>query len=99
MHEGSLTVVQFVTVTGPASWASYLINGDASGLSPEEKAQADAWLEREGIASVVSDATDEDGESKEARFTWSMPLYAPELGCQGGDVLDYVCHMKESTDV
>jgi hypothetical protein len=88
--------VQFVTVTGPACWASYFINGDASGLEPGEQAKADAWLEREGIASVVSNATDEDGESKEARFTWSMRLYAPELDCDGGDVLDYICHMKES---
>jgi hypothetical protein len=92
-------MVEFVTVTGPADWASYFINGDASGLSAEEKAQADAWLDREQIASVVSDATDEDGESKEARFTWSMRLYAPELDCSGGDVLDYVCTMREPAHV
>ena len=89
-------MAEFFTVTGPAYWASYLINGDASGLEPGEQAKVDAWLEREGIRSVVSDATDpETGESREPRFTWSMDLYAPELGCQGGDVLDYICDMRE----
>lgn len=28
--------------TGPACWASYLVKGDASGLSDEDRAQADA---------------------------------------------------------
>lgn len=92
-------MVDFVTVTGPAYWASYFINGDASGLEEGEQAKADAWLDREGIHSVVSDATDEDGESREARFTWSMRLYAPELDCAGGDVLDYVCVMREPAHV
>jgi hypothetical protein len=37
------------TVTGyaPSYWASYLVNGDASGLEPDEVAKADqfaAWL-------------------------------------------------------
>lgn len=30
------------TFVGPECWASYLVNGDSSGLSDEEKAQADA---------------------------------------------------------
>ena len=36
-----------LTATAPEHWASYLVNGDDSGLSPEDKAQADkfaAWL-------------------------------------------------------
>lgn len=84
-------MVQFVEVTGPAAWASYFINGDASGLDPGEADKADAWMLREGVASVVSDKTDEDGESEGERFTWSMRLYAPELDCDGGHVLTYIC--------
>lgn len=34
--------------TAPSAWASYLINGDASGISDEDKAAADAWIERIG---------------------------------------------------
>lgn len=29
---------------GSPDWATYLFYGDASGLKPEEKAQADQWL-------------------------------------------------------
>jgi hypothetical protein len=35
------------TATGAACWASYLINGDASGLRDAERLLADAWRERE----------------------------------------------------
>lgn len=84
-------MVQFVEVTGPAAWACYFINGDASGLEPGEADKADAWMLREGVASVVSDKTGEDGEPEEPRFTWFMRMYAPELDCEGGDVLTYIC--------
>lgn len=39
--------LETVTATAPAHWASYLVNGDDSGLEPEEKRQAAkfaAWL-------------------------------------------------------
>lgn len=35
-----------VTYTAPSSWASYLINGDSSGIDATEKAMCDAWLKR-----------------------------------------------------
>jgi hypothetical protein len=69
-------------ITGPTYWASYFINGDASGLTAEERKQADAWLKREGVAFVL----DCDNEP---RFTWHMRLHAPELNCDGGDVMEY----------
>ena len=37
----------------PAYWASYLINGDASGLESGERATIDAWLAREGGPNIV----------------------------------------------
>ena len=44
---------------GAACWASYLINGDASGLSEEERALADAWCERElGPNAAIVDCSD-----------------------------------------
>lgn len=33
-----------VTLTLPAFWASYLINGDATGLDDAEQAAVDSWL-------------------------------------------------------
>ena len=82
-------MVDFITITAPAYWASYFINSDASGLTDEEHAQADRWLEREGVR-IVGVADNEDGEPMDPYFTWSYSLYAPESGAQGGDVLDYI---------
>ena len=37
--------MQTETYTLPAHWAPYLINGDDSGLTDEEKAEIDNWLD------------------------------------------------------
>lgn len=57
----------------PSYWASYLINGDASGLDGEEKAEIDAFMRKEGITQILdvygvepyartNDATNTPGE-------------------------------------
>lgn len=71
--------------TAPAYWASYLINGDASGITDEDKAQADDWTARlsEGGWYVVS-TTDE-----EAWFAWYNDALPGRLGC---DIVSYVLH-------
>jgi hypothetical protein len=33
----------------PAYWASYLINGDASGISDDDKQAADSWLKHNDL--------------------------------------------------
>ncbi len=78
--------IQSDIVTGPAYWASYLVNGDASGMSPAEKAAADAWHASLAPAYVVATSDDEP------RFTWHFSLYGGT--CRGGDVLDYVVHSR-----
>ena len=61
----------------PAYWASYLINGDASGLEDEDQADCDAFL-----ASVPEwRACDCEGESF---FAGSN-----DAGTLAGDCLDY----------
>jgi hypothetical protein len=47
------SVTDQVEFTAPAYWASYLINGDDSGLEPGEKERADQYLKKEGIRSVL----------------------------------------------
>lgn len=42
----NLEHVAYTTVVLPAYWATYLINGDASGLDDSEKAVCDMWLAR-----------------------------------------------------
>lgn len=39
--------------TAPSYWASYLINGDASGLVPPDIARCDTWIERLGYGVPV----------------------------------------------
>jgi hypothetical protein len=86
--EKTMTTVR--TLTGPAYWASALINGDESGMEDAEVKLMNAWLARElePGEQVVDVARDEDGEGKEARFTWSYRLYGGDT--EGGDVVDYV---------
>ena len=75
------------TVTGPEFAASYLVNGDSSGLEACDIAAIDAWVKREGVASVH--AIEDDSE----RFTWSGALYFPEGETAGLTVCDYICTM------
>lgn len=78
------------TVTAPDYWASYLINGDASGLDDHEQKLCDDYfadLESQGWH-VVDVARDETGEAYESRFTWMYSMYGGNA--QGGSVIDYV---------
>jgi hypothetical protein len=38
-----------VTFTAPSAWASYLINGDASGIDAAEQACANAFVAQYGV--------------------------------------------------
>ena len=64
----------------PSCWASYLINGDASGIDAEDVAACDAWVAREGLGLPV--------DCEDAGFCWrhdasnEMPL--------GADCQEYV---------
>lgn len=72
-------MLELITITMPASWAPYIITGEASGLSEEEIREADAALRdlwEQGIEIV-----DVAGEPY---FSWS-----PDYG-EPGDVLDYI---------
>ena len=52
-----MTTIQLVTLTAPSFLASYLVNGDTSGLGPGEREACDAWLAANGlIASQCVDA-------------------------------------------
>ncbi len=43
-----------VEYTAPSCWASYLINGDSSGISDDDVSQCDAWVDSIGHGSPVS---------------------------------------------
>lgn len=80
----SKPILKPVTLRAPSAWASYLINGDASGLSGADKAQADAFVARvvkEHGSAHFCDASD-------AGFcTWHDAH--PEVGLVSADCQDY----------
>ena len=63
-------------LTAPSSWASYLVNGDSSGLDPDEIAACDAWLNDSHLPAPVS--------CEDAGFIWHHDAYKHALGadCQ-----------------
>ena len=78
--------------TGAAHWASYLVNGDSSGLDPQEIELADKWAAALAPAYVVAIADcEETGQSQDPRFTWHYALHTG-ADCAGGEVVDYVLH-------
>ncbi len=79
-------MTQFQKITGSAYWASYLINGDASGLTDREVALANHWLASNEIKNIVSC-------SDESHFTWNYDLHTGDVMARGGDVLEYICEV------
>lgn len=70
------TKLEAVTYVLPSYWASYLINGDDSGLEEGERAQINEWLHQEDLPDPV--------DCGESYFSWIND--ATDLG---GDVCEY----------
>jgi hypothetical protein len=64
-------------IEAPQHWASYLINGDSSGLNDHEIALADRYFEGFDVVNCAD----------EGRFTWSYDLYG-DPRYKGGTVLE-----------
>jgi hypothetical protein len=72
--------LRYVSERMPAFWASYLINGDGSGMEASEVAACDGYVRKRGIVEVAE-------VSSEPEFTWSFGLYGGDA--EGGEVLEY----------
>jgi hypothetical protein len=82
------------TITAPAHWASYLVNGDASSFDyyntpsnaagDRDKALCDAWLE-----TLSADGWSVCSAEGEAYFTHNYPYFARDGHVTAGDVLEY----------
>ena len=66
---------------GAAIWATYLINGDESGLTACERRHADMWLAKLGSEADVVDVG-------EPYFSWAYNRHTG-LPYSGGEVADY----------
>ncbi len=76
-----------VTYTAPIYWASYIINGDHSGLEPDEKAACDKWLESIGNP-YAADCAD-------AGFHWNHDANAFALA---GDCATYTFLVRAESE-
>lgn len=82
--------IKWDTVTGLETWASYLVNGDCSGMRESEITVCDKWAESLEPWYVVSDVEDSE------RFTWRADLYGAD--CAGAMVCDYVVHCRAESE-
>ena len=84
--DGSGNIYDVIIYALPMYWASYLINGDASGLEDDEIEAVDSFLRREESLLIV-----DVGQSYFSHRNDATRL--------GGDVCDYVAHVKQSPDL
>lgn len=84
--------IEVAEIIGPSCWASYLINGDASGIDQADIDACDAWHEAQAPFYCVDTKRSKDGEGEESWFTWSYSLYGGTT--QGGDVVTYIFHRQ-----
>jgi len=75
-----MTQIETITYKLPAYWASYLINGDASGMEESELETVDSFLQSESEPNFV--------DCGEQYFSWTN-----DATTLGGDVCDYVAHI------
>lgn len=71
-----------IEYTLPEFWASYLVNGDASGLSDNEQEEIDAFLKNENVGFCLTC-------SEEPFFAWRH-----DGGPLGATCLEYVFEAK-----
>ena len=75
------------TYTAPACWASYLINGDASGIDQEDIDGADAMVGDIGCGSPVS--CGDDGEEPWFSSKADYMTHDADGNALAGDFLTY----------
>lgn len=88
-----------IETAAPAYWASYLVNGDASGLDAREIALADQWQAKQAPAYVVDVARDRFGCGAAPYFSWHYGAIAGDDSCTGGELLDYILHAPACADI
>jgi len=77
-----MTQIETITYKLPAYWASYLINGDSSGLEESELQTVDSFLQANKDPHFV-----DCGEQYFAWYNDASTIQKP------GDVCDYVAHV------
>jgi hypothetical protein len=76
------------TATAPSYWASYITNGDASGIDGSEQAACDAWLARNNGRCIGPADYDAESEFRAWHNAWNES----PLAC---DCIDYLFIVRE----
>jgi len=76
-----------VSIIAPAYWATYLMNGDASGIGDEEAARIDRFMAKHYPHVDVVDCG-------EPYFSWSFDMYGGDA--EGGDLCEYAGLIAEA---
>ena len=85
-----MTAQERTITTAPACWASYLVNGDSSGLSAHETLLCNRFCAALFAWYIIDVVRDENGEGLDPYFTRDYQLYSMDpSGPTGGDVLGY----------
>lgn len=74
--------METIEYTLPEYWASYLINGDFSGLEDKEQEEIDAFLKNENLGHCMTC-------SEESEFKWKN-----DANSLGGNCLVYIFKRK-----
>ena len=83
-------MIEVDTTEAPAYWASYFINGDASGMEDDEIAEADAWADGLEDWYVVDCEDDRDNFG-----TFYFEVAGRWLGC---DLATYTLHRQVQSE-
>lgn len=83
-------MIEIDYVTAPSAWASYLINGDASGLDDHDKRAADCLLGQLAPFPIVDVKRDKSGEPEPERFTTFYRIHGGNA--DAGNVTEFVLH-------
>ncbi len=76
---------KFDTVTLPANWVLYLVNGEDAELSDADRARIDSYCWSHGIRVVAP------VEGSEPSFTRMFRIYGGDTAC--GEILDYTAEV------
>jgi hypothetical protein len=74
------------SLTMPSFWASYLINGDDSGLTASEKRACDSYCDANGVTNVL--------DVDEPFFSWYYDFHGGDA--KGGDLARYTVTLSRS---
>jgi len=83
--------LELIFGNAPSAWASYLINGDSSGLEESDIQEADQFAK--WLGGYIVDCTSEDDENHPGFMRWHD---AAQFGTLAADCTQYTALVEQS---